>query len=100
MVVTLLPSTVDFGTIAVGQSSPPADITLRNGTSQSVKISGTAIGTDYKIVSNTCPSTLAAGQSCDYFVSFQPLTTGTKNESFIVTAGGSQKVNLKGVGVR
>jgi hypothetical protein len=91
---------VDFGSIVVGQSSAPADITLRNGTDKSVKISGTAIGTDFKIVSNTCPSSLAAGQSCDYFISFQPLTIGTKNETFFVTAGGSLKVNLKGVGTR
>jgi len=91
---------VDFGPIVVGQSSAPADITLRNGTKTKITISGTAIGTDFTIVSTTCSSSLAAGESCDYFVSFQPKTVGTKNETFMVTASGSQKVKLQGVGTR
>jgi hypothetical protein len=70
-VVTLLPSTLDFGAIVIGQHSAAQTITLSNGTGKKITIRGTAIGIDYKIVSTTCSSALKPGQSCNYIVSFR-----------------------------
>ncbi len=101
--VTLLPTTLDFGTFYVGQSSAPSTITLSNGTAKKVKIRSTTIGRDFKVVSTTCSSTLNAGQSCTYMVSFEPRRAGTKNEVFKVTDNsgkGPLKVALQGVATR
>jgi hypothetical protein len=98
-----LPSTLDFGTVIAGQSSAPSSVTLSNGSGNKLTIRGTVIGIDYKVVSTTCSSTLNAGQSCNYMVSFRPLSAGTKNEQFRVfdSAGNSpQKVQLNGLGTR
>ena len=73
---------------------------------QKLTISGWSIGGDFKIVSTTCPltpSTLPAGQSCTFQVSFQPQNSGRKNEVLRVTDGAPnspQKVQLQGVGQR
>ncbi|MGD0076790.1 MAG: kelch repeat-containing protein, partial [Candidatus Binataceae bacterium] len=99
--ITLLPPTVDFGTVTVGQASPASTVTLSNGTGKQIKIKGFATGGDYKVVSTTCSSTLNAGQSCNYMLSFRPQRAGTKNEAFRVTVTGtSLKVKLHGVGTR
>ncbi len=99
--VTLLPSTLDFGTVTVGQSSAAQTLTLSNGTGKRLTIRGTAIGIDFTVVSTTCSSALNAGASCAYMVSFQPRRAGTKNEKFRVTVtGASLKVQLQGVATR
>jgi hypothetical protein len=101
--VTLLPATLDFGTIVIGQSSAPADVKLSNGSGRKLTIRGTTIGRDFKIAVSTCPSVLSAGQSCDYFISFQPQSTGNKKEKFTVTDSGGKSpltVMLEGVGSR
>ena len=101
--VVLLPAALDFGAVKVGQSSAPSDVTLTNGTAKKITIRGTAIGVDYKVVSTTCSSTLAARRSCDYSISFAPQRAGTKNEAFRVfdSANNSpQTVKLHGVAKR
>lgn len=58
----------------------------------------------FKIVSSTCPvtpSTLPAGRSCNFQVTFQPQSTGTKIERLRVfdsAPSSPQRVQLKGVG--
>ena len=54
--VTLTPSTLDFGTESVGQSSASQTVTLINGTGQTLRITGWSIGPDFTIVSTTCPA--------------------------------------------
>jgi len=101
--VTLLPSPLNFGTVIIGHSSAPGDVTLSNGTGKKLTIRGTAIGRNFKIVSTTCSSVLNSGQSCGYFISFEPLTTGTKNELLQVfdsAPKSPQKVKLQGIGKR
>jgi hypothetical protein len=51
--------------------------------------------------STTCGASLAVGGSCTISVSFKPTTTGAKNETLNVNAGGgagTQKVALSGTG--
>jgi hypothetical protein len=96
----LLSSTLNFGTVALGQTSTASAVTLTNGTSTTLTISGTSIGLDFIVVSTTCSSSLAAGQSCAYMLAFRPLTAGSKSETFRVndsSADSPQKVQLLGV---
>jgi hypothetical protein len=88
--------------VTVGQISAPSTVTLTNGATKTLKIRGTAIGTNYIVVGTTCASTLAAGQSCDYLLSFHPLGAGTKNQVFTVrdSINSPQKVQLHGIGQR
>ena len=97
--VSLTPSSLNFGSVAVGHTSVPKVVKLTNGTKNAVVIHGITIGTDYTILLNGCSSPLAAGQSCGYNISFNPLRAGIENEAFTVNAGGRHKVNLKGVAV-
>jgi len=107
--LTLLPSTLDFGTVKVGQSSAAQTVTLSNGTGKNLIISGWSIGRDFKIVSTTCslpppsPTVLPAGESCSYMLSFDPQSAGTKNELFQVVDSAPKsplKAKLQGVGKR
>jgi len=101
--VTLLPSTLDFGMVKVGQSSHASMVTLSNGTGKKLTINRTAIGGDFKILLSTCSSTLKAGQSCNYWLIFHPQSAGTKNELFRLfdnAPHSPQKVKLHGVGTR
>jgi CSLREA domain-containing protein len=99
--VWISPVLVNFGAVKVGQTSPPVVITLSNGTIKKDAIKGFAIGPDFQLESNNCTSSLAAGQSCNYEVSFQPLQRGNKHQQLQVTIGGStQTVKLRGVAKR
>ena len=99
--VVLMPPALNFGTVRVAHGSAPISVTLTNGTKKPITISGTAIGSDYNVLVTTCSSMLTPGQSCDYYISFEPLGTGTKNETFRVSDSASdspQKVELHGIG--
>jgi len=98
--VTLMPSTLDFATIAVGKSSAASVVTLSNGTAKQIAIRLTTIGRDFVVTGTTCSSTLNAGQSCDYSMSFKPRSAGTKSEVFKLTSNtgkNSPSTNLHGV---
>jgi hypothetical protein len=101
--VSLLPSSLNFGTVTLDQTSPSSSVTLFNGTSSKLTIKSAATGLDFTIVSTTCSSTLSAGQSCSYTLNFRPLTVGTKSEPFVVndsSPNSPQQVELIGVGER
>ncbi|HTY56868.1 MAG TPA: NHL repeat-containing protein, partial [Candidatus Binataceae bacterium] len=101
--VTLLPSVLNFGTIAVSQSSVPSSVTLSNGSAKKLTLRKTTIGQDFVIVSTTCSPSLGAGQSCDYSISFEPLKAGSKNETFKVfdnAIDSPQMVTLQGTATR
>lgn len=102
-VVQLSPSSLNFGTVTVGQSSSPMNITLTNkGSNQSLSITG-IISTDPTDFpeTNNCPSSLGAGLSCTITVTFTPQTTGLLSAQIQVSdsGGGSpQTAALSGTG--
>jgi len=102
--VTLRPSTLDFGTVKVGQSSAASTFTLSNGCVQKLTLNGTAIGLDFRVGGTTCTSALKPGKSCNYMVSFRPQSVGTKSEVFrvwdVIKNQRSQPVQLHGIGQR
>ena len=88
--------------MALGQTSAASTVTLSNGTGSNFTIKGTAVGLDFMIVSTTCSSVLNPGGSCNYLLSFRPLTGGSKSELFLInqSTASQQEVQLQGIGQR
>jgi hypothetical protein len=103
--VVVSPTSLSFGTMAVGGTSAPQTVTVTNLNSITVTFTGivfagTSAG-DYLISSNTCGATIAGGASCSVGVEFKPTTTGKRNAKLNVknNGGGSPaSTSLTGTG--
>ena len=100
---TFRPSSLTFGTQAVGTSSQASLQLTNTGATPllitSIGVTGSNAG-DFSST-NTCPASLAAGSSCTITVGFKPGSTGTRTASIKVVDnafGGSQLVPLSGKG--
>jgi len=110
-IANLSPSSLTFGTLAVGTTSGPQPITLRNVGSAALTLSQvTFTGTDaaaFGIAASgtTCPTvggTVAIASNCILQVNFAPQSSGSKNASvnFVDNASGSpQSVLLSGTAI-
>jgi hypothetical protein len=106
--VTLSPTSVNFGNVNIGSTSPAQSVKLTNSGNAALSISSIAItGTNSTSFAqtNTCPSgssTLAAGASCTISVTFTPTVSGPLSASVSITdnaANSPQSVPLSGTGV-
>jgi len=68
---TLTPSVIEFGTVAVGTTSTPRQVTLTVPPNLTVFVTGISTSGDYA-QTNNCPSQLKNGQSCSISVVFKP----------------------------
>ena len=99
------PTSLSWGNIVVGQSSGSKNVTLTNSSGAALTIASIGVGSDYNIVSKTCPlspSTLADGSSCTITVAFRPQAQGLRSDVITVTddnASSPQQVPLSGTGV-
>ncbi len=109
-IANLSPASLTFGTLAVGATSGPQPITLRNLGSAALTLSQlTFTGSDaasFAIapVGTTCPigSTVAIGANCLVQIVFAPQTSGAKSATvnFIDNASGSpQSISLSGMAI-
>ena len=104
-IVSLSPTSLNFGNQTVGIISSPQNVTLQNTgniklTIASIQITGTNSG-DFG-EKNNCPSSLPPNNSCQISVTFKPTTTGTRNAAVNITdnaPNSPQSVPLTGVGV-
>jgi centrosomal CEP192-like protein len=102
-VVSLSPSSVNFGNVKVGSLSPPQTVTVKNTGNGKVNLSGIGIGGanahDFPEV-NACPQQLPAGTSCNITVYFRPSATGVRKGILGVQTGvgNPQTVPLTGNG--
>ncbi|MGA3371748.1 MAG: Ig-like domain-containing protein [Terracidiphilus sp.] len=104
---TLLPATVNFGSVVVGQTSAIQTVTLTNNLSSSISVSSLAVtaGTPYAITpSSTCLNpTLGAGLTCTVGLTLTPSSVGVQPAGTLtVTLGGGISpltVGLSGTGV-
>jgi len=103
-IVTVSPTSLNFGDITVGKTSPPQTVKLTNHGSVKLnitKISVTGVdGKDFVEV-NACGATLGAGASCDINVWFTPKAKGSLTATLsIADSGGAspQTVSLTGIG--
>ena len=100
----LSPTSLGFGNVIVGSTSPPQAVTLGNVGTTAFSISGITIAGpnagDFA-QTHTCGSSLAAGASCIISISFRPTATGTRLAALTVTdgaAGSPQSARLSGTG--
>lgn len=103
--VSAAPASVSFGSAAVGSSSASQSITLTNGLTSPVTISGVTISGanagDFNLSASTCGSSLSVNGSCSAAVFFKPGAVGVRSAtlSFADSATGSpQSVALSGIG--
>ncbi len=102
----LTPASLNFGNQGVGTTSQPKTITVKNvAATGNLKVTNvTTSGTnasDFAVISNNCPASLAPGATCTIMVTFTPSATGTRsaNVQFTDNGGGSpQLAPLTGVG--
>ena len=105
LAIKLAPSSLNFGTVTVGQASTSQTVTVANMstflvTFSSFTLGGVAPG-DYLITNNTCGVSLVGGASCAFSLAFKPTVTGTRNATLKVAdnGGGSpQTAKLVGTG--
>lgn len=89
--LTLSPSSLNFGAVAVGTASPPKTIKVTaNGSAFSIGVITTSGNYSQ---TNNCPATLPAKQSCTVSLSFVPTSIGTVNGAFAI---GSPKAPITG----
>jgi hypothetical protein len=102
--VSLSPSSLVFGSVAVGKSSAASTLTLSNAGNATLTISSIAItGTNPGDFSqtNNCGSSLAAATSCTINVTLTPAASGTRQASVSVSdnaTGSPQTASLSGTG--
>jgi FG-GAP-like repeat/Abnormal spindle-like microcephaly-assoc'd, ASPM-SPD-2-Hydin len=103
-VVLLVPSSLSFGTVKVGEASQPKAVTLTNVGTKSVNLTSVNItGADSSDFSetSTCSQSVPAGGSCAFTVTFAPLVEGALKAALSISdsGGGSpQMVSLSGAG--
>jgi two-component sensor histidine kinase len=102
--VSLSPTSLAFGSQAVGKTSTAHTVTLSNTgnaalSSTSLALTGTN-ASDFA-QTNTCGSSVAAGAHCTISVTFKPSASGSRTASVSITdnaSGSPQTVSLSGTG--
>lgn len=80
----LTPATNDFGPVFLHSASAPYSFTLINGSTQSATVNIPMLTGDFSLTSDTCPTTLPAGDSCTLQISFAPTATGPRDGSISI----------------
>jgi len=81
------PSLIAFSQTGVGLVSSPVTVTFTNPSGNASLTSFTVAATaGFKVVSNTCASTLESGASCTVGVEFAPTSAGAQNGSLTVSS--------------
>jgi len=99
------PSSLTFGATLVGSSTAAQTVTLKNTGDSTLTLQEftlTGAGFSSYSVQTSCLSTLAAGDSCHYLVTFTPLAAGTLTATLGIVdsdATSPQTVSLTGTGV-
>lgn len=99
--VSLTPSLLQFSAQAVGSSSSPQEVELRNMSSLMLTFSAISTTGDFA-ETNNCGTALAAASSCTLSVTFNPTASGSRNGSIVVDDTGTQSpqtISLTGVGL-
>ena len=98
--VGVSPSSLDFGTVAVGQTSAIQTVTLTNNQSMALAIKAITASGNYS-QSNNCTATLAPGASCNISADFTPMVKGTIAGAISISTDAplaAQPIGLTGVG--
>jgi len=98
--VTLSPTTINFGRVQAGSTSTALQITAENSGGVAVAITSVSVTGPFVVASNACGTTsLAANSSCQMTVKFEPATAGPATGTLTMVDGvGTQTVQLSGIG--
>jgi hypothetical protein len=98
--VTVSPTSLTFGTEVENTTSPPQTVTLTNTGTASLTIHNINIGSNFA-ETNSCGSSVGAGDSCTFQVTFTPQGMGTRTGNLNINdnaTGSPQTVSLTGTG--
>ncbi len=102
LTLTFSATSLNFGVLQIGLSSPTQTVTVNNVSSHPVTMSSIVASGDYADT-NTCPVSMLAGTSCTITVTFTPTAAGTRTGAVTLkdnSAGSSsQTISLTGTGV-
>jgi len=103
--VTLVPGSLDFGTVTQG-SSASLNVSVTNSGTAPLHITTVVLGganaNDYNSSSPTCNSAVAVNSACTIIVTFTPLASGLRSATVTITddsPGSPQTIAVKGTGV-
>lgn len=99
--VRLTPSSLSFGGVQVGTTSPVQTATLENLSTSTVSVQSIVISPGFE-QSNTCPPALLPTQMCVINVVFKPQASGTVNGELTVAHSASAaplRSSLSGIGI-
>jgi hypothetical protein len=103
--VSLTPTSLNFGAVAVGVPSPGQRVTLKNSGTAALAISSIAItgtnSTEFIKTATTCGASLAVKAACTISVDFKPAATGARSAAISIIDNGNgspQQVPLSGAG--
>ena len=103
--VTLVPGSLDFGTVTQG-SNASLNVSVTNSGTAPLHITTVVLGganaNDYNSSSPTCNSAVAVNSACTIIVTFTPLASGLRSATVTVTddsPGSPQTIAVKGTGV-
>jgi hypothetical protein len=101
--VTVSPTSLSFGNVAVGSTSAAKTVTLFNNQTTPLTISAIAVPLNYSVSAPTCVSPMSAGASCTISVTLTPSTLGALPPGQLTitdsTSPGLQAVTLTGTGI-
>ena len=98
--IQVSPTAIVFATTAPNAIGSPTTVTVTNtGMSASLTSIALAVSAGFQIVNNTCPASLAPGQSCTAGIEFAPTSAGAQTGSLTVTssAAATASVPLSGM---
>lgn len=98
--VLVTPQALNFGAQAVGTSSSPAIVTVKNVSPSAVQVQSISSGIDFSSTNN-CVEELAPGTDCVIKIVFRPAITGERHGTLQVSSSGNsgpQFVSLSGNG--
>src|SRR5882762_7187274 len=103
--VTLVPGSLDFGTVTQGTSAS-LNISVKNSGTATLRIASVVLGGanagDYSSSSPACNSAIAVNSACTIIVTLTPLASGVRSATVTITddaPGSPQTPALSGTGV-
>jgi hypothetical protein len=101
LTLTFSASSLNFGLLQIGLTSPSQTVTVTNVSGHSVDFTSIVSSGDYA-QTPTCPTTMTAATSCTITITFTPTKTGTRSGAVILkdNSPGSptQTISLTGTG--
>ena len=98
--VNVQPGSINFGSVAKGQTSDSEQVTVENDNDAAVPVTSLTVTGPFVIVSNACGTTsLAAKSDCAIRLAFSPTEVGPASGALtLIDSAGTQTVQLSGTG--